>query len=69
MTSTTQLQLAESDCRKLFYNGVFHDPETSHKQRELTGEGVFHFSASIQGMEYITGGDTACQGVSAVVNG
>ena len=60
MTSTTQLQLAESDCHKLFYNGMFRDPETGHKQRELKGEGVFHFSASIRGMEYITGGDTAC---------
>ena len=69
MTSTTQLQLTESDCRKLFYNGVFRDPETGHKQRDLQGEGVFHFSANVQGVEYITDGDTACQGVSAVVNG
>ena len=31
LTSTSQLQLAESDCRNLFYNGVFRDPETGHK--------------------------------------
>ena len=61
MTSTTQLQLTKSDCRKLFYNGVFCVPETGHKQWDLQGEGVFHFSASVQGVEYITGGNTACQ--------
>ena len=48
---------------------MFRDPETGHKQKDLKGEGVFHFSASVQGVEYITGGDTACQGVSAVFNG
>ena len=69
LTSTTQLPLTESDCRQLFYNGVFRDPETGHKQRDLQGEGVFHFSANVQGVEYIADGDTACQGVSAVVNG
>ena len=69
LTSTLQLQLSESDCHKLFYNGVFRDPETGHKERDLKGEGVFHFSASVRGVEYITGGDTACQGVSAVING
>ena len=30
---------------------------------------MFHFSANVQGVEYITSGDTACQGVSAVING
>ena len=69
LTSTTQLQLSESDCRKLFYNGVFCDLETGHKQWEVKDEGVFHSSASVRGVEYISGGDTACQGVSAVING
>ena len=69
MTSTVQLQMTESACRETFYNGVFRDPETGHKQRDLKGEGVFHFSANIQGVEYISDGDTSCQGVSAVVNG
>ena len=69
MTSTVQLQLTESACREIFYNGVFRDPETGHKQRDLKGEGVFHFSANIQGVEYISDGDTSCQGVSAVING
>ena len=41
MTSTTQLQLAESNCRKLFYNGVFRDPEMGHKQRDLKSEACF----------------------------
>ena len=31
--------------------------------------GIFHFSASVRGIEYITGGDRAFQGVSAVING
>ena len=69
LTSTTQLKLSESECRDIFYNGVFRDPETGHKEHDLKGEGVFHFSASVRGVEYIAGGDTACQGVSAVVNG
>ena len=69
LTSTTQLKLSESECREIFYNGVFRDPETGHKEHEVKGEGVFHFSASVRGVEYIAGGDTACQGVSAVVNG
>ena len=69
LTSTTQLQLSEGDCRKMFYNGVFRDPETGHKERDVKGEGVFHFSASVRGVEYIAGGNTACQGVSAVING
>ena len=30
---------------------------------------MFHFSASVRRVEYITGGDTAYQGVSAVING
>ena len=30
---------------------------------------MFHFSAGICGVEYITGGDTACQGMSVVING
>ena len=69
LTSTTQLKLSESECRDIFYNGVFRDPETGHKEHEVKGEGVFPFSASVRGVEYIAGGDTACQGVSAVVNG
>ena len=69
LTSTTQLKLSESECREMFYNGVFRDPENGHKERDLKGEGVFHFSASVRGVEYIAGGDTACQGVSAVING
>ena len=69
LTSTTQLQLSESECREIFYNGVFRDPETGHKERDLKGEGVFHFSASVRGVEYIAGGDTTCQGVSAVIDG
>ena len=48
---------------------MFRDLETGHKQHNLKGEGVFHFSANVQGVEYISGGDTACQGVSAVING
>merc|ERR1711891_72947 len=60
---------AVRECRKLFYNGVFRDPETGHKERDLKGEGVFHFLASVRGVEYIAGGDTVCQGVSAVING
>ena len=48
LTSTTQLQLSERDCRKMFYNGVFCDPETGHKERDVKGEGVFHFSASVR---------------------
>ena len=51
LTSTTQLQLSESDCCKLFYNGVFRDPETGHNERDLKGEGEFHFSASVRGVE------------------
>ena len=30
---------------------------------------MFHFLASVHGVEYIAGGDTVCQGVSAVING
>ena len=30
---------------------------------------MFHFSASVHGVEYIVGGETACQGVSAVISG
>ena len=67
LTSTTQLQLSESNCCKMLYNGVFRDPETGHKECDVKGEGVFHFSASVRGIEYIVGGDTACQGVSVVI--
>ena len=69
LTSTTQLQLSESDCGQMFYNGVFCDSETGHKERDIKDEGVFHFSANVRGIEYIMGGDTACQGMSAVING
>ena len=65
LTSTTQLQLSESNCCKMLYHGVFRDPETGYKERDVKGEGVFHFSASV---EYIVGGDTACQGMLAVIN-
>ena len=34
LTSTTQLQLSESDCCKMFFNGVFHNPETGHNERD-----------------------------------
>ena len=53
LTSTTQLKLSESECRDLFYNGVFRDPENGHKEHDLKGEGVFHFSAAVRGVEYI----------------
>ena len=61
LTSTTQLQLLESDCCKIFYDGMFCDPETGHKECDIKGVGVFHFSTSLHGVVYITGGDTACQ--------
>ena len=48
LTSTTQLKLSESECRDIFYNGVFRDPENGHKERVLKGEGMFHFSASVR---------------------
>ena len=52
----------------MFYNGVFWDLETDHKEQDVKGVGMFHFSASVCGVEYIAGGDTAGQSVS-VVNG
>ena len=69
LTSTSLLQLLESDCRRMSYNGVFQDPETGHKEQDIKGVGMFHFSASVSGVKYISGGDTACQGVSVVING
>ena len=30
---------------------------------------MFYFSVRVRGVEYIASGDTACQGVSAVING
>ena len=53
----------------MFYNGVFRDPETGHEERDVKGVGVFHFSANVRGVEYIPIGDTACQGMSVVING
>ena len=41
LMNTIQLQLSERNFWKMYYNGMFRDPETGHKEREVKGEGVF----------------------------
>ena len=69
LTNTVQLQLSESYVRTLYYHSWFKDPESGHKEWDMKGLGIFHFSTNVLGMEYVSGGDTACQGVSVVVDG
>ena len=52
----------------MFYNSLYRYPETGHKEQDIKGVGIFHFSANVRGVKYISGGDTVCQGVSAVIN-
>ena len=69
LTKTVELAMTTTDCRALRFNGVFRDRDTGHKQSGLNGLGVWHFTAAVRGLEYVEGGDTACQGVTAVVDG
>ena len=48
---------------------MFRDPKTSHKERDIKRIGIFHFSVNVCGVEYISGGNIACQGMSAVIDG
>ena len=63
-----QIELTSSECQHLHFNGLFCDHNSGHKERGPVGFGMFHFPVSVQGVEYVSGGDTSCQGVSAVIN-
>ena len=42
---------------------------SGHKEQGLTGVSAWHFTAAVQGLEYVDGGNSMCQGVSMVIDG